>query len=278
MVKIVNSEEIQWHTGPGHRDPGLLLRDVLVGEDGQPGNYWLSIIKVKDRYDAPPHKHNFDQVRIMLEGKFNFGTQDQEEGSIGYFCEGTTYTQSARGESVTLLLQCEGASGSRYVGQSELRAGVNALRHDSGDFVGGRYVGPDPINGVHCEKDSYEAIWEKVADQRLTYQEARYAAPIIMDPAAFTYQPILGQEGVLEKHLGEFNERKTKLSMWKLEPSSSYAYSSPAKTLLFVKSGTVAIDGQEAGEKFAVEIAPGEEIELRFVADDPEVIVLRLPQ
>jgi hypothetical protein len=255
-----------------------LLRDVLVGEEGQPGNYWLSIIKVKDRYDAPPHKHNFDQVRIMLQGKFNFGSQDQEEGTVGYFCEGTTYTQSARGESVTLLLQCEGASGARYASQGELRAGVHALKQAGGDFAAGRYIGPDPISGAQVEKDSYEAIWEQIADQRLTYQPARYGAPVIMDPAAFVYRPVPGQEALLEKHLGEFNERKTKLSLWKLEPGGRVEYSSPARTLLFIKSGRLEIDGEEVGEKFAVEIAPDELVELCEATYDVEIMVLRLPQ
>lgn len=276
-MRVVDSEKVEWNYGPGHRDPGLALRDVLLGPEGGAGNYWLSIIKVAERYDAPPHRHNFDQVRVMLEGAFNFGDQDQEEGTIGYFSEGTPYTQKARGPSTTLLLQCEGGSGSRFVSQNELGIAVKALKKTGGDFVGGRFKGPDPLDGHPINKDSYEALWEHVVGKRLVYPQGRYLKPVILRPEAFAYRPVPGAQGVEEKLLGVFNERKTGISLWRYTSGGVRTYSPQTRTLLYVKSGAVNIDEQRLNPKFAAEIGAGETVHIKHAEGAAEIIAFKLP-
>lgn len=277
-MRVVDTQTVEWHYGPGHRDPGLALRDVFLGEPGEPGNYWLSLVKVVDTYDAPPHRHNFDQVRVVLEGAFNFGAQDQDEGSIGYFCEGTVYKQTARGPSLTLLLQCEGGSGSRYISQTEMKHAVQELTGAGGDFVHGRFVGPDPVTGEPTKKDSYEAIWEQVVGRRLEYPKPRYQSPVIVRPEAFGYLPMADSDGVYEKNLGVFNERKTGIGFWKLDPGAKFSLTDATRTLLFVKSGRVAVADHEVGAFFAVEVDANETVEVRHVDHDVEILVLRLPR
>lgn len=276
-MKVVDSEKVEWNYGPGHRDSGLALRDVLVGPEGGAGNYWLSIIHVAEKYNAPRHRHNFDQVRVMLAGAFNFGDQDQEEGTIGYFSEGTAYTQKARGASITLLLQCEGGSGSRFVSQNEMATAVKALRQRGGEFVGGRFNGPDPISAEPVNKDSYEAIWEHIVGKRLVYPEGRYQKPVIMRPEAFAYMPFPGAPGVEERALGVFNERKIGISMWRYTSGAVQTYSHPTRTLVYVKSGVVTIDGERLGPKFAAEIGADETVHIKHAEGVPEIIAFNLP-
>lgn len=276
-MRVVDGEKVEWNYGPGHRDPGLALRDLLLGPEGGAGNYWLALIKVAERYDAPPHRHNFDQVRVMLEGAFNFGDQDQEEGSIGYFSEGTSYTQKARGASLTLLLQCEGGSGSRFISQNEMGAGVRALQQAGGAFVAGRFKGPDPISRDPVNKDSYEAIWEHVVRQRLVYPQGRYLKPVIMRPEAFAYLPVPRAPGCAEKTLGVFNERKLGIHLWRFGSGSARTYSSPTRTLLYVKSGSVTLNGERLDRNFAAEIGAAETALIEHGTGAAEILALCLP-
>ena len=87
---------------------------LLRGRAGAPDNYELSLVLMDGDYTTPRHKHNFDQVRYMVEGEFGYGRSKdevQQQGTIGYFPEGVSYEQRAVRRSVTLLLQGGGASG-----------------------------------------------------------------------------------------------------------------------------------------------------------------------
>ncbi|MFY9351052.1 MAG: hypothetical protein WBL20_21135 [Sphingobium sp.] len=278
-MRIVDSEEIQWHTGPGHRDPGIYLRDVLTGQEGGPGNYWLSLIRIESAYDAPIHGHNFDQVRVMLEGTFNFGEQDQAEGTIGYFCEGTPYTQSARGRSLMLLLQCEGASASRFLSQAEMRRGVVELKAAGGDFRDGRYIGPHPLTGAEVTIDSVEAIWQHIVQEPIAYPPARYERPVIVHPQAIHPRPIAGAAGASERLLGLFNERGLRIALRTLEPGGTHVYDgrTEGSGLLFVTQGEGTLGGADFGYRFAAEIGAEEAGELVAGADGLTVLVIRLP-
>lgn len=281
-MQVVDSDELQWHTGPGHREGGIFLRDVLTGREGGPDNYWLTLIRVEDAYDTPPHHHNFEQVRFMLEGAFNFGPQDQVEGTIGYFSESTPYEQHARGPSLTLLLQCEGASGQRYLSQSEMRRGVHALKELGGRFEGGRYKGPDPLTEAPADKDSVEAIWEHATGQKAVYATPRFEGPVIMRPAAFTYRAVRDNPGVYEKRLGTFNERGLSLGFIRLEPGATYPVEAEdSRTrLLFVVSGDARMreTDKALGMRFAVEVAAGESDVLEGGAKTSEILVIGLPE
>lgn len=260
-MKIVDTHEAQWHTGPGHREPGVFLRDLAIGEEGGPDNFWLVEVRVEDRYDAPPHHHNFEQVRVMLEGRFNFGPQDQEEGTVGYFSEGTPYEQRARGRSHMLLLQCEGGSRSRYLAQSELRQAVHELKELGGSFAGGIYRGPSR-GGAHIEKDSIEALWEHGTGEMLVYPKPRIQAPVIMDPAAYAYEQT-AISGVSIKRLGSFGERQLELFYIRAEPEAAWNGGDIApRRLVYVLSGNAHCEGRELAEGGLVVLEPGETAEI----------------
>ena len=124
-MRVVHASDVEWAPLSGHRGGTILFKRLLEGSRGDPGNFELSLARADGDYFTPRHRHNFDQIRVALEGSFNFATKrDLAEGTVGYFPEGTFYgPQEARERSVILLLQFGGASGDGFMSYDELEAG-----------------------------------------------------------------------------------------------------------------------------------------------------------
>ena len=73
----------------GQRD----FRTVLRGDEGSLNNYRLSFVRESGELDVPRHRHNFDQLRMCLEGDRQNYSKDKwfDPGEIVYFPEGTPY-------------------------------------------------------------------------------------------------------------------------------------------------------------------------------------------
>ncbi|MBK9136191.1 MAG: hypothetical protein IPM15_18095 [Betaproteobacteria bacterium] len=184
----------------------VTYHDLLTGREGAPDNFALQLVSVNGGYATGRHRHNFEQVRIMLDGAFEFGPGlVQPAGTVGYFCEGTHYTQQGDGRSQTLLLQVGGPSGAGYMSRRQLRNGIAALR-GKGDFADGCFNWVD-AHGIRHSKDSYEAVWEHVHRRPIQYVQPQYSAPVLMDPERFSWVPMPGNGGVWLRTLGRFNER-----------------------------------------------------------------------
>ena len=70
------------------------FKTLLTGEDGALDNFRLYFVRQQGEVDVPRHKHNFDQIRMCLEGpgKQNYGKDKWiAPGEIAYFPEGTPY-------------------------------------------------------------------------------------------------------------------------------------------------------------------------------------------
>jgi hypothetical protein len=241
-----------------HRPGGVGFVSLLSGVEGQPDNFELTIVESEDEYFAPRHRHNFDQLRLMLRGGFGFDPGfEQNEGSIGYFCEGITYTQKGAKGNVHLLLQFGGASGSGYMSFRQLYAAVDELK-TRGEFRDGLFFWRDS-NGVERKIDGYQAAWEHVFKRKLEYPQPRFAHPIILYPERFDWVSEPGHDGVQHKMLATFNERGASLSMWKLRAGASMLLGCARRQQLhYVMSGTLRCDAAaiRAGDAIATE--PGE--------------------
>ncbi len=199
-----------------HRPGGIAFTYLLQGQEGQPDNYSLMLVHVADAFSTPRHRHNFDQVRVLLSGNFGFGPgQSQGPGSVGYFCEGTAYTQDAQGASTTLLLQSGGASGHGYMSHQQLQQAVAALKQ-RGSFEAGVFSWLDS-DGKRHNQDGYEAAWQHCFGRTITYPKPRYDAPVILHPSRFGWVPDPEQPGVHTQHLGTFSERGLSLRHWRLQ-------------------------------------------------------------
>jgi hypothetical protein len=259
----------------GFRGGNIAFRDLMTGTPGTPGNYGLQMVVIEDEYHTPQHRHNFEQVRVMLEGSFGFGPGlVQQEGSVGYFCEGTYYTQKGDGHSITLLLQIGGPSGQGFMTRADLRQGIDDLSQ-RGIFNDGVFTWLDDAGKKH-NQDSYEAVWEHVNKRPMQYAKPQYLGPVLMEPARFAWRHV--QPGVRQKKLGRFNDLGLTLSMLQLDAHATYTPDTSAQPqLMFCIQGQGQIEGQSYDGWSSAELAQGESVGL-YARAASEFFVFGLPQ
>src|ERR1700723_653260 len=137
-MQTIHAADVEWGEVSGHRSGGIDFKRLLQGTPGAPDNFELSIVRTTGDYYTPRHRHNFDQVRLCLEGAMNYAPgKDLKAGTVGYFPEGTFYgPQSDTSKSVVLLLQMGGSAGYGFMSYQQLTAGYEKLS-GRGRFDGG---------------------------------------------------------------------------------------------------------------------------------------------
>jgi hypothetical protein len=273
MVDLVHSEDMQWHQPKaGHREDGVEFKPLFTGEEGQANNYWFTLVQVREHYHTPPHKHMFDQVRFMLKGGFNFGPQEQPEGTVGYFTEGTEYEQSCDNYSFHLLLQCEGGSRTRYFSGKSMRGAVDVLKK-TGEFDKGRYRYTDGT-----DVDGYEAVYKHLTGAFPAYTKPRYERPVIMDPDNFTWVADAIDSGARRKTLGVFNERALSLSMMEMDRGRiARLTGGTGGSLIYMISGGGDMEGQSWSGGSSIRLSSGEEIEIS-ADQNSQMFLIDLPK
>ncbi|MEQ8741627.1 hypothetical protein [Parasphingorhabdus sp.] len=275
-MKIVHRTNAKEQGAAAHRRGGLNFRYLLDGDPDASDNYSLFIVEFSDEYSTPRHRHNFEQIRVMLEGSFSFGPgQIQKEGSVGYFAEGGYYTQQGVGSSRTLILQVGGPSGAGFMSHDILRKGGDELAK-VGSFVDGVYTWRD-VHGQKHNSDGYEAVWEHVHGCPVAYPEPRYADPVIMNPEAFSYLAVDGCPDVEMRNLGRFHERGLEIRQLKMATGSSYEFEALERGwLFFALSGEGRCCGEPWGAESAFSIQQGETVQIEC-AQDGEFYLFGLP-
>lgn len=275
-MRVVHADNGERRGASPHRPGGISFVSLLKGSEGAPDNYELALLDIAPEYHAPRHRHNFDQVRIMLRGDFEWAPgQPQREGTIGYFCEGTYYTQRGLTQNRTLLLQCGGASGNGYMSARQLSEGVAALTTSGGQFHDGIYTWFD-ANGRKHNRDAYQAVWEHVHGRPMIYPRPRFQLPVIFDPQ--NVAGLVAGPGVTEKDMGRLNERGLAVKVTVLQPGAHATYGDPArKVLLYCASGGGSIAGQRFAADMAAELAAGETVTLQADAA-AAIYVVALPE
>jgi len=222
---------------------------LLTGEEGAPDNYRLNFSRQTGPFYSPRHKHNFDQIRIILGGgAMNYGPDRWiQPGELAYFPEGTPYgPQDYDTARYGMTLQFGGASGSGYISLQRMKEGMEALKQ-FGSFEKGvfRRAG-DLAPGVRRNRDSYEAVWEYVNGRPLKYPKPRYNEPILIKPRHFDWQDEPGQPGVAIKRLGSFSERQIEIAMLRIDASARAQIASrPGTQLGVVIAGAGRIGAHE---------------------------------
>ena len=278
-MQTIHGADVSWGPVSGHRSGGIDFKRLLQGSPGAPDNFEFSIVRTAGDYYTPRHRHNFDQVRLCLEGAMNYAPgKDLKAGTVGYFPEGTFYgPQSDTSKSEVLLLQMGGAAGYGFMSYQQLNAGYERLS-DLGNFDRGVFS-RSTRDGRLERKDSYEAVWEYVNGREVEYPPPRYEEPVVIHPPGFNW---IGTRdpGFELKHLGTFGERGMAIGMIRATRGSRHLvdrHRSPE--LLFVMRG--AIRDVTSGEvldthsAFRVDEADtGREIE---VVEDVELFFVLLP-
>ena len=247
---------------------------ILEGEPGA-DNYSLKLVNIEGDFFSPRHRHNFDQIRIQLEGQFDYDKDGCfTPGSVGYFPEGTRYgPQTSSGVTWNLLLQFGGASGSGYTAESEEERAAGELKQQ-GAFEKGVFTRYKE-DGTKVNQDAYEAIWEHIHGRPLVYPKERYERPVFMNSGHFDWVSVPGQPGVCSKLMGVFSERETKIAFFKLEAGSALALE--ARSFYFVLSGTGQAAGQAVGRHTTLALGTGETASLS-AQTELECVQLRLPR
>jgi hypothetical protein len=235
MQQILNLRDLAMIERVHARGGKFRYHPLLSGRDGSVGNFFLQLSNTFNDFDSPRHRHNFDQVRVQLEGDADFARDGvMKPGMIGYFPEGVFYgPQSISGESLTLVLQFGGASRSGYLSEAAFQRGIGELK-ENGHFEAGVYKVDKPGGGTR-NQDAYEAVWEHMNGRALRYPESRYDKPVFIRPAAADWVPDAQRPGVSRKHLGTFSEAQTTLSLIGLTAGAEVGV--PPNTIVFVLEG-----------------------------------------
>ncbi|MGJ7499441.1 hypothetical protein ACSFBF_03690 [Variovorax sp. ZT5P49] len=245
MQQILNLRDLSMIERVHARGGRFRYYPLLSGKDGTPGNFFLQLSNTFNDFDSPRHRHNFDQVRVQLEGDADFSRDGvMKPGMVGYFPEGVFYgPQSISGESLTLVLQFGGASRSGYLSEEAFQQGIGELK-ETGRFEAGVYKVDKPEGGTR-NQDAYEAVWEHVNGRELRYPESRYDKPVFMRPSTAGWVSDEARPGVSRKHLGTFSEAQTTLSQISLAVGSEVGI--PPNTIVFVLEGQGTAGG--AGDR-----------------------------
>jgi hypothetical protein len=230
------------------RGAGREFKTLLTGEEGTLDNFRLYFVRQTGEVDIPRHKHNFDQIRVCLEGgRQNFGANKWiAPGELAYFPEGTPYgPERSNNERLSMTLQFGGASGNGFVGSARLHQAMDEMRA-FGNFEKGIFIrSGDLAPGQKRNQDSFEAIWEHVNKRKLVYPRARYGEPILMKPANFEWENVEGQFGLATKELGAFCGH---LQIRIVKLAAGARATLPARGGIqvgFVLQGEGAVNGQE---------------------------------
>lgn len=278
-MQIMQASELEWSPLSAHRLNGKEVKHLLRGAEGSPDNYRLVLIRESGEIARTPrHKHNFDQLRMTLTGRTNYGPKRWiEPGELAYFPEGTMYgPEESEGARLGFTFQFGGASGHGFMSERQAAGGLEKLAA-FGTFEKGVYYRTDATGGERATQDSYEAIWECVNAKPLTYPKPRYDDPILMRPANFAWADQPGQSGVASKLLGVFTERQIEIGMLRIDRGSSAMLGPrPGIQIACVLNGTGSVDGAPLQPLTAFEVATGTAAQLTAGAD-LELLLVGLP-
>jgi hypothetical protein len=223
-MKIVQTDEIPLKRGLEHRGGTFHGRIMVEGAPGALDNFQVSYGQMGGDFNSPRHRHNFEQIRYQLEGVLDYGRDGKlTAGMVAYFPEAVYYGPQSQDPDIsckTIVLQFGGASGSGYLSQVEVKAGMEALKAE-GEFKDGVFCRRANVEGKR-NMDGYQAIWEHVNGRAMVYPKPRYPQPIFMDPASYDWVPVEGAPGVAEKLLGVFTERRSEAGFFRLDAGARF--------------------------------------------------------
>jgi hypothetical protein len=264
-MKIVQGDELEWKRGLQHRGGTFHYRNLMEGKAGTIGNFQLSLGRSDKDFLSPRHRHNFEQFRFVLEGELKFGRDGaMKSGMVGYFPEGTYYgPQTQEDEALAIVLQFGGASGQGYLSRADVMRGTKDLE-SYGRFEDGVFRRNSDAEGKR-NLDAYEAIWEHINGRRLEYPAARYPGPILMDEANFSWVPSKEGEGVWEKPLGCFTERRAEAGFLKVEKGATAVL--PSRSVHVCRSGAGTVEGEPLRALTVVYVSEHETAQLTASAE-----------
>lgn len=253
--------------GINHRVGTFRFKDLGEGVAGTPGNFFLRLVWSQTDFFSPRHLHNFDQVRVQLEGEFDFATDGvMKPGAVAYFPEGTPYgPQTSQDETLQLVMQIGGPSGAGYMSEAQRVAAVDALAK-VGRFSEGRYFAPGDTSSTGI--DSLQAAWEYALGQKMVYPPQRFQKPVLMNPDAIAWQA--QGLGVERRLIWDFGRQAVALAQYKLARGAALALQGPLSC--FVEQGIGQVDSESFESFDALHLKNGEAVTL--TAQEPAKLLV----
>jgi hypothetical protein len=240
-MQVIRDSELPMVERKETQRVGRFVEKTFVqGHPGAPDNFKFYVVQQFGDFFSPRHKHNFEQVRLQLEGTTSYDKDGiMKPGVLGYFPEGTAYgpTTIKSEESLIVILQAGGPSRSGYASAAERETANGELRK-TGEFRNGVYF-PNPGSG-RKNQDAFEACWEFINKRKLEYPEPRFQRPMFMNTRSFDWRSLGGARGVSEKQFGTF---ELGFSMRYLRIELGASTSVNGRIICYVLAGTGAADG-----------------------------------
>jgi mannose-6-phosphate isomerase-like protein (cupin superfamily) len=198
-VEIVNVMDIK-PVVQSHRQTVLRTAEFEDPRDGRRFRCGFSRRK-QDNYYSPPHRHTFDQLRFVIDGKTKYGPMRLGSGDFAYFPEGVFYgpTESLSEDLASCTIQTQGPSWGAFPNDTEVSAaGARLKGRGEMDRATGQFIWNDGR-----KQDSFEAMLEEILGGPTPYPPGRFRAPVQFHTGAFEW--IAAGEGVERKPMARFN-------------------------------------------------------------------------
>jgi hypothetical protein len=186
------------------------------------------------------HHHNFEQLRYLLDGEWEYGRRRIKPGTIGFFGESVHYGPlRCLKASRSIGLQYPGWSGAKFISRAEEKQVQKEMVEKGVKFDSGLATWPDGR-----KQDGSEALWEYWAGEKLDYAKPRFDDEVWLHTERFEWESS-DVKGVAIKRLAYLDQRGPAVSLLKLEPGASTpAGHSGAMMLRFVYEGEAEYAGQ----------------------------------
>jgi mannose-6-phosphate isomerase-like protein (cupin superfamily) len=248
-MKIVETDKIPYELVTKSNRPGRVHRKFVREGEISPGvGFTADLVYYEGghgTFNAPRHRHAFDQIRFVVSGRPDFGHhQVAKDGQSIFFPAGAHYGPETIEEAEVMLIQWS-------------RDWVTRAQHDAtytemqkvGQFKDGYYVTVDS-DGKERRADGRDAVWETFMQRKLVYPVPRYAQPVIMEPQGFAWRPV--GDGADIKMMGRFTEDDVYVAQYRWEPGGSLGLTSERTQLVWVNSGQVEVNGQTYPARTAI--------------------------
>jgi hypothetical protein len=271
-LHVTDTEQLPWEETVNSRTGAVYRKFIREGEVLPGQSYYIRLSKFTSEngpFTAPRHKHDFDQIRVVLTGKSTFGRGfESTAGCAGYFPSGTSYGPEYIEDSEMLVIQW----GPKFIPKAVNDAAITKLS-ERGRFHEGFYELTRDDGSVE-KIDSLRAIWEEVYRRPIEIPSRRYAQMVLMDANEFTWS--LDRDGLEYKHLARFGADDLGIDHIRWPETQTLVLPADRTALVFVLSGSVEANGAAHGPRTAIFSDFGEEDSLR-AASGTEVLRINFP-
>jgi hypothetical protein len=198
-------------------------------------------------------------------------------GWVGYFPESAFYGPQLMDPNLKLLvLQCGGASGLGFASVEQRRQAMIEMVEQGGSFEEGMYTWFDDAGQRH-NQDAFEALWEHINKEKISYPQSRFASIVLMDSANFDWKKDADSPGVAYKWLGTFTERDLRIGFIQLQRGASLSFGSEKATeVMFLQEGSISHRGIRHDRLTAFGTTPQDAPETLIADEDSEFFYVKL--